>query len=104
MEHHITSTDQWYTSLYAHMSSYAPNLYVGKYLTSDQYLGYMGTTGHSTGVHLHFELIPCRYLSGSCYSWNAYYNYAINQFKKGYKGPRGLITFPKGLYNSWNSR
>ena len=107
IEHYSAVKKTWYTSIYAHMDSYAPNLYVGKTVTSDQYIGYMGNTGKSTGVHLHFELIPCRMYNwndANCSTWNSYVSYASKVLKNGYKGPRGLIAFPSGLYNSWNTR
>ncbi|MBO5376285.1 MAG: peptidoglycan DD-metalloendopeptidase family protein [Bacilli bacterium] len=107
IEHYNSKNKTWYTSLYAHLDSYAPNLYVGKNVTTDQYIGYMGETGYSFGVHLHFELIPCRlynWSEGKCSTWNSYVAYAQKVLKDGYKGPRALIVFPKGTYNSWNSR
>ncbi|WP_170068818.1 M23 family metallopeptidase [Alkalibacterium olivapovliticus] len=44
-----------YSSMYAHMT---PNLSVapGQQVSQGQQLGIMGTTGTSTGVHLHFEI------------------------------------------------
>lgn len=107
IEHYSSVKGKWYTSLYGHMSSYAPGLYVGKNVTSDQYIGYMGNTGYSFGVHLHMEVIPCRLYNWSdknCSTWNGYVNYASKVAKQGYKGPRSLITFPKGTYNSWKTR
>lgn len=105
IEHYSAVKKQWYTSFYAHLDSFAPNLYVGKSVTSDQYIGYMGNTGYSFGVHLHFELVPCRlYVDKNCSKWNSYVNYTTNLLKNGYKGPRSLINFPSGLYNSWSSR
>ena len=107
IEHYSSVKGKWYTSLYGHMSSYAPGLYVGKTVTSSQYIGYMGSTGYSTGNHLHMEVIPCRlYNFGdkNCSSWNSYVNYAKQIARNGFKGPRSLISFPKGLYNSWSTR
>jgi len=41
---------------YAHLDSYAPNLSIGDYVTTETVLGYVGTTGNATGTppHLHF--------------------------------------------------
>ena len=57
-----------YTTRYGHMSSLAV---IGGYVTKGQVIGYMGSTGRSTGTHLHFEIIingvqsnPCNYFGG----------------------------------------
>lgn len=42
------------TTLYAHMSRYIVN--VGDYVSKGQTVGYEGTTGYSTGPHVHFEV------------------------------------------------
>ena len=44
-----------YATLYAHMNS-APVVSVGQTVTQGQLLGYVGTTGNSTGNHLHLEM------------------------------------------------
>ncbi|WP_430790992.1 murein hydrolase activator EnvC family protein [Virgibacillus flavescens] len=43
-----------YTTLYAHMSGTA--IGGGKYVEQGETIGYMGSTGRSTGSHLHFEI------------------------------------------------
>ncbi|MEX0598640.1 MAG: peptidoglycan DD-metalloendopeptidase family protein [Candidatus Paceibacterota bacterium] len=45
-------------TLYAHLSS--RDLQTGANVTKGQYLGAMGTTGNSTGCHLHFEVRGAR--------------------------------------------
>lgn len=44
-----------YSTLYAHMNS-APIVSVGKSVSKGQTLGYVGSTGNSTGNHLHLEM------------------------------------------------
>ncbi len=44
-----------YTTLYAHLSGYAPNLARGKSVQMGEVIGFVGTTGWATGPHLHYE-------------------------------------------------
>lgn len=43
-------------SLYAHLNSYNTKIRVGSYVKQGRYIGRVGTTGRSTGPHLHFGL------------------------------------------------
>jgi peptidoglycan hydrolase CwlO-like protein len=65
-----------YATLYAHMSSL--NVASGAVVKQGQQIGIMGSTGNSTGKHLHFEL----YKGG----YNGYGVNAIN--------PRGIVPLP----------
>jgi murein DD-endopeptidase MepM/ murein hydrolase activator NlpD len=44
------------TTLYAHQQRFAPGIGVGVAVATGATLGYVGTTGNSTGPHLHFEV------------------------------------------------
>lgn len=105
IQHYDAINNKYYTSLYAHLSSWAPGIYEGQYVTSDTYIGYMGNTGYSFGPHLHLEINQCRwYVDLACKDWNAHVNHMTYLANNGYKGPRQLINFPSGLYNSWYTR
>lgn len=44
-----------YTTLYAHMNSYAKGMRTGKRVSQGQTIGYVGSSGLATGPHLHYE-------------------------------------------------
>lgn len=83
----ITHDNGWET-LYAHLRSIAVK--VGQKVGRAQYIGVKGTTGDSTGVHLHFELSKGR--------WSNQYKHHVNPvgyidddtiaLNKGVNGPR----------------
>ena len=77
-------------SSYIHLSSYA-NIWEGQYVTKDTIIGYMGTTGCSTGEHLHLEIPNCFWKNGGC-SYGEYTSRMIN--------PASLINIP----GSWSNR
>ena len=46
-----------YQTIYAHMQSFAKGIKVGKKVRQGEIIGYVGSTGMSTGPHLHYEVI-----------------------------------------------
>ena len=47
--------------VYCHLSYRDPGLVHGSFLSAGQWVGLVGSTGHSTGPHLHLGLRPARY-------------------------------------------
>ena len=44
-----------YSTLYGHMSRFAPGVHKGDKVTQGEVIGYVGQTGWATGPHLHYE-------------------------------------------------
>ena len=44
-----------FSTLYAHLSAYAPGIRKGAQVKQGQVIGYVGSTGWSTGPHVHYE-------------------------------------------------
>lgn len=57
---------EFYTSLYAHMVPGSIQVKAGQKVTAGTVLGKMGTSGMSTGVHLHWEI-----WKGKTHGWSA---------------------------------
>jgi murein DD-endopeptidase MepM/ murein hydrolase activator NlpD len=46
-----------YETAYGHMSAFAKGLEVGKRVRQGQVIGFVGSTGESTGAHVHYEIL-----------------------------------------------
>ena len=46
-----------YETAYGHMSAFARSMDRGKQVRQGQVIGYVGSTGLSTGAHLHYEIL-----------------------------------------------
>ena len=91
-----------YTSQYAHLSRYA-NIHVGQNVTINDALGYMGTTGYSTGIHLHLAVLDCHLFNPSdnnCRDLNSWFRYSNTRIRQNYYGLGVEMYVP----NEWNSR
>ena len=49
--------DGEYSTAYAHLSRYAKGLAKGQRVSQGRVIGYVGSTGRSTGAHLHYEIL-----------------------------------------------
>ena len=55
----VTDTkSQWYNYqfIYYHLDSVNPDLKLGDEVSTGEFLGYMGSTGNSSGFHLHYDI------------------------------------------------
>lgn len=91
-----------YTSQYVHFSSYAPNLYVGKPVTTNDSIGQMGATGWATGIHLHVTVLDCSLFEstdGSCSDTGKFLRYANKRYAEGFYGLSSLMQVPYSWYS-----
>jgi len=44
-------------TVYGHLSGFAPGIVAGTKVSRGDVIGFVGSTGRSTGAHLHFELL-----------------------------------------------
>lgn len=93
---------QRYSSQYVHLSRYAEGLYIGKEVTINDALGQMGSTGYSTGPHLHLAVVDCgMFQSGdACQDLNGFFNYGRVRFNQGFYGLQTVMYVP----TAWDNR
>ena len=67
-KHVIISMNNTTRHYFGHMQSFASGIYEGMSVTPQTLLGYVGSTGNSTGPHLHWEIrvSPYAYDLTSC--------------------------------------
>lgn len=78
-------------STYAHMSRFG-SIYVGQNVTPFTQIGNMGSTGNSTGPHLHLEITTCDWNRGGGCTWAQYQRSTVN--------PTRYVSLP----SRWNNR
>jgi len=91
-----------YSTAYAHLSGYAQHLRPGMRVSQGRTIGYVGSTGASTGPHLHFELKKngaqinprTKALNGSTNKLNG------NDLKKFQKARQEIDTKVGALFNT----
>ncbi len=90
---------RYYSSQYVHLSSFA-NIYVGQEVTPFTPLGWMGSTGMSTGVHLHITLADCNMFGNtdSCSDLNGFFRYIRTRYGQGFTGLGNVINVPYEWY------
>ena len=91
-----------YTSQYVHLSRYEDGIYVGKEVTVNDRLGYMGSTGVAYGTHLHLALLDCNSFSNDnrCADLGSFFNYGRVRYTQGFYGLQSVMNVPL----SWNNR
>lgn len=93
---------KYYTSQYVHLSRFAPDIYVGKKVTTNNPLGSMGATGIATGVHLHLTVMDCNLYAkndNNCSTLNKFYNYGKIRVSQGFYGLSSLRSVPYSWYS-----
>ena len=80
----IQHANGWKTA-YAHLNGYRKDLKVGSYVKRGEVIGYVGSTGRSTGPHLHFEVLKNKKVVApfgtNVIQGNQLTGYALEQFQ-----------------------
>lgn len=95
IHHNINGTN--YTTMYLHLKTGSIVVQIGQMVTKDTILATMGSTGDSTGPHLHLSVAE-----GLFYTSTNYYVYS--SFAARTVDPESVVNFPNGLYVSWADR
>lgn len=84
-----------YTTTYLHLKSGSIRVKVGDNVTKNTILATMGTTGSSTGEHLHFSIATGLWTTDYV-SYTTFVDRTVN--------PRDYVNFTSGYYNYWYDR
>jgi len=91
-----------YSTLYAHMSKYKRGIRVGKKVKQKEVIGYVGSTGYSTGPHVHYEFrvrgkhknsLKVKFKKGKKLNSNS-----IKDMKKQHEMNKNIYSWVKGAY------
>ena len=91
-----------YSTLYAHMSKFKKGMRVGKKVKQKEIIGYVGSTGYSTGPHVHYEFrvrgkhknsLKVKFKKGKKLS-----NANIKKMRLSHKMNESIYSWVKGAY------
>ena len=98
-----------YSTLYAHMYNFHPNIVIGRHVVKGDTIGYVGDTGLSTAPHLHYEIrkynIPINpkkiQISNELTGRELFaFNIEKNNIRKILQKKNHIITASQSLFNS----
>lgn len=91
---------KYYSSQYVHLSRYA-DIYVGQEVTPFTPIGWMGSSGWSTGNHLHITVADCNMFGNNdeCSNLNGFFSYIKRRYSEGFHGLGDLIEVPYEWYS-----
>lgn len=95
IHHNIGGT--LYTTRYLHLKAGSIKVKAGDIVNKDTVIGIMGSTGKSSGEHLHFEVATCLIGDPDCIlSYDKYYAKTID--------PKTVVNLPQNYYTYWYNK